>query len=94
MCDITNNGKAGFNSYKAKGEDDPENLWFYMGIGSGFIVGFWDVCGSLAIKKSWRHAYFKFLYGVEDKLFMFITRSSLAIKMKMARNKEAKVDNK
>jgi len=42
------------------GEDQFENLWFHLSTVLGFIVGFWVVCGSLLIKKSWRHTYFCF----------------------------------
>ncbi|KAF3431799.1 hypothetical protein FNV43_RR26535 [Rhamnella rubrinervis] len=35
--------------------------WFNIGIGVGFVVGFWGVCGTLALKTSWREAYFRFL---------------------------------
>uniref|UniRef100_A0A2N9GT82 Disease resistance R13L4/SHOC-2-like LRR domain-containing protein n=1 Tax=Fagus sylvatica TaxID=28930 RepID=A0A2N9GT82_FAGSY len=28
-----------------KAEDDSETSWFYIGLGAGFAVGFWGVCG-------------------------------------------------
>ncbi|XP_075646913.1 receptor-like protein EIX2 [Castanea sativa] len=55
-----------------------EKLWFYVSVVLGFIVGFWIVCGSLVIKKSWRHAYFHFVDEKKDRLFV-------AIKVNMAR---------
>uniref|UniRef100_A0A5B7B595 Uncharacterized protein n=1 Tax=Davidia involucrata TaxID=16924 RepID=A0A5B7B595_DAVIN len=61
-------------------EDKLDKLWFYLSIGLGFIVGFWTVFGSLVIKKSWRHAYFRFLDKVKDWLFVVI-----AINMARAR---------
>ena len=27
--------------------------WFYMSMGTGFVVGFWGVCGTLVVKESW-----------------------------------------
>ncbi|XP_016648480.1 PREDICTED: leucine-rich repeat receptor-like serine/threonine-protein kinase BAM2 isoform X2 [Prunus mume] len=42
-----------------KDEGDEGMLWFYVSIMLGFIVGFWGVCGTLLIKKSWRYAYFR-----------------------------------
>ena len=59
-------------------ESRSEKLWFYVSVVLGFIVGFWIVCGSLAIKKSWRHAYFHFVDEKKDRLFV-------AIKVNMAR---------
>jgi len=40
-------------------------------MGVGFATGFWIVFGSLLFKRSWRHAYFNFLYDVKD---WFISR--------------------
>ncbi|KAF8407309.1 hypothetical protein HHK36_006436 [Tetracentron sinense] len=51
-------------------EDEFEMLWFYVSMGPGFVVGFWVVCGTLLLKKSWRYAYFQFLSNMKDKLFV------------------------
>ncbi|KAK2407473.1 receptor protein EIX2 [Trifolium repens] len=40
---------------------------FYMGMGVGFAVSFCIVFGSILFKRSWRHAYFNFLYDLKDK---------------------------
>ncbi|KAJ9705702.1 hypothetical protein PVL29_003670 [Vitis rotundifolia] len=55
----------------------PEISWFYIGMGSGFIVGFWGVCGALFFKRAWRHAYFQFLYDMRDRAYV-----AIAIKLK------------
>ncbi|XP_028956495.2 receptor-like protein 2 [Malus domestica] len=47
--------------------------WLYIFTALGFIVGFWGVCGSLIVKKTWRYAYFKFLENVQDRLHVKIT---------------------
>ncbi|KAH6781810.1 hypothetical protein C2S51_007103 [Perilla frutescens var. frutescens] len=39
----------------------------------GFIVGFWGVCGTLIIKKSWRTAYFRFSDEVKDWLVVAVS---------------------
>ena len=54
------------------------SLKSYGSVVLGFIVGFWIVFGSLAIKKSGRHAYFHFVDEKKDRLFV-------AIKVNMAR---------
>ena len=55
-----------------KNEDDQEDKFvsfgFYVGIGVGFLVGFWGVCGTLVLKKSWRYAYFQFFDNMNDWL--------------------------
>ncbi|XP_034213204.1 receptor-like protein 2 [Prunus dulcis] len=48
--------------------------WFYISsVVLGFIVGFWGVCGSLIINKTWRYAYFRFIYNIQDRLYVMIT---------------------
>jgi Leucine-rich repeat (LRR) protein len=54
------------------GEEQFEKVWLYLSIALGFIVGFWAVCGSLVIKKSWRHAYFCFVDKMKDRLLVVI----------------------
>ncbi|CAL5338160.1 unnamed protein product [Camellia sinensis] len=53
-------------------EDEHDELWFYLSTVVGFIVGFWVVCGTLVLKRSWRHAYFRYLDEVKDRLFVVI----------------------
>ncbi|XP_019075294.1 receptor-like protein EIX2 [Vitis vinifera] len=55
-------------------EEGSEIPWFYIGMGLGFIVGFWGVCGALLFKKAWRHAYFQFFYHVKDWVYVAIAR--------------------
>ncbi|XP_034210779.1 receptor-like protein EIX2 [Prunus dulcis] len=52
-------------------------LWFYVTTVLGFVVGFWGVCGTLLLKKSWRYAYFQFFDDIKDKV-------SLTIALKLA----------
>ncbi|KAJ3707889.1 hypothetical protein LUZ61_011594 [Rhynchospora tenuis] len=42
-----------------------EWLWMYIGLLLGFVIGFWVVCGSLLLNRSWRYAYF----NMTDNLF-------------------------
>ncbi|KAF5932964.1 hypothetical protein HYC85_029135 [Camellia sinensis] len=46
---------------ESKVADETDVLWFCTGIGPGFLVGFFGVCGTLNFKKSWRYAYFQFI---------------------------------
>ena len=41
-----------------------------MGMGVGFAFGFWGVCGGLFFKKTWRHAYFKFVNDIKDWFYV------------------------
>ncbi|KAL7210993.1 hypothetical protein ACSBR2_013976 [Camellia fascicularis] len=42
-------------------KNDNEMLWFYVSMGSGFLVGLCGVCFTLWIKVSWRKVYFRFV---------------------------------
>ncbi|XP_048441694.1 receptor-like protein 2 [Pyrus x bretschneideri] len=54
-------------------EDDGHRLpWFYISAVLGFIFGFWGVCGSLILKKTWRYAYFQFTDNVQDRLYVML----------------------
>ncbi|GMN35587.1 hypothetical protein TIFTF001_048467 [Ficus carica] len=53
-------------------DDERDKFWFYVCMGLGFIVGFWAVCGSLVIKRSWRHSYFRFMDNAKDRLLVII----------------------
>ncbi|XP_054817893.1 receptor-like protein EIX2 [Prosopis cineraria] len=61
------------NTKQVKGNDDDGFLRsLYLGMGVGFAVGFWVVCGSLFLNRAWRHTYFRFFYGVVDRIFVFV----------------------
>ena len=65
------------------GEDQFEKLWFYLSIALGFIVGFWAVCGSLLVKKTWRYIYFCFAYKMKDKLSVAIVVNMACLQRKI-----------
>jgi hypothetical protein len=51
-------------------EDDSIRESLYLGMGVGFAAGFWGICGSFFLIRKWRHAYFRFVDGVGDKLYV------------------------
>ncbi|KAF8378108.1 hypothetical protein HHK36_029444 [Tetracentron sinense] len=62
--------------------DGSEMLWFYASMALGFIVGFWGVCGTLLIKKTWRHAYYRFLDDMKDRLFVVLAMNVAPVHFK------------
>nr|QEZ88181.1 disease resistance family protein /LRR family protein 2 [Populus tomentosa] len=44
--------------------------WFCTAMGIGFSVFFWGVSGALLLKRTWRHAYFRFLDESWDWLYV------------------------
>ncbi|PQP98095.1 hypothetical protein Pyn_13856 [Prunus yedoensis var. nudiflora] len=83
-CGRPNKGIDEDNKKNNKDMDGLHQLpWFYISsIVLGFIVGFWGVCGSLIINKTWRYAYFRFMYNVQDRLYVMITARINMIKRK------------
>ncbi|KAK7290236.1 hypothetical protein RIF29_04512 [Crotalaria pallida] len=60
------------NATKQHAGGDPFRESLYLGMGVGFAVSFWGVCGSLFLNKTWRHAYFRFLNHVVDKIYVIV----------------------
>ncbi|KAM5586938.1 hypothetical protein ABKV19_005730 [Rosa sericea] len=60
-------------------DDTDENGKFgiYVSAVLGFIIGFWSVCGTLVMKKSWKYAYFRFFDNIKE-------RAALAIALRVA----------
>jgi len=52
-------------------EDDSLRESLYLGMGVGFAAGFWGICGSMFLIRKWRHAYFRFINRVGDRLYYF-----------------------
>ncbi|XP_050368837.1 receptor-like protein EIX2 [Argentina anserina] len=53
-------------------EDDNGKLGLYVSVVLGFIIGFWGVCGTLLVKKSWRYAYFCFFDNIKEKIMLAV----------------------
>ncbi|XP_030968178.1 receptor-like protein EIX1 isoform X2 [Quercus lobata] len=67
--------------------DDYERIWFYASIGLGFVVGFWSVCGTILLKKSWRHRYFRFCDDIKDRIALLIALKVVHLKRKFGLEK-------
>ncbi|CAJ2677196.1 unnamed protein product [Trifolium pratense] len=44
----------------------------YITMAAGFFTGFWAFWGSLIFVKSWRHAYFRFLSNMNDRIYVTV----------------------
>jgi hypothetical protein len=45
---------------------------FYITMAAGFFTGFWAFWGSLVFVASWRHAYFRFLSNMNDRIYVTV----------------------
>ncbi|CAL2259016.1 unnamed protein product [Prunus armeniaca] len=65
---ITSGNKSDCNT---EGDNDGLiYLGFYASIVLGFLMGFWDVYGTLLLKISWRYAYFQVLNDTKDWIYV------------------------
>ncbi|KAH7690650.1 Polygalacturonase protein [Dioscorea alata] len=69
----------GANEEEGKG-DWAEMLWLYIGLATGFIVGFWAIIGTFIIKRTIRIAYFRSFDKVYDWLYVKIVLYSRRLK--------------
>ncbi|KAB2637070.1 LRR receptor-like serine/threonine-protein kinase GSO1 [Pyrus ussuriensis x Pyrus communis] len=61
---------------KDMNEGENDELWFYISMVLGFIVGFWGVCGTLILKTSWRVSV-----GTNVKTVNLSSRISFLVRM-------------
>ncbi|RHN50275.1 putative non-specific serine/threonine protein kinase [Medicago truncatula] len=64
--DVISPNRSYDKTVTSEDEDKLITFGFYVSLGLGFLIGFWGVCGTLVIKTSWRHAYFKFFDNMND----------------------------
>ncbi|XP_039136908.1 receptor-like protein EIX2 [Dioscorea cayenensis subsp. rotundata] len=57
-----------------------DNLWFYIGLASGFIVGFWMIILFIMMKKSRRISYFRSIDKVYDWIYVKLVIHSRRLK--------------
>ncbi|XP_045806417.1 receptor-like protein 36 isoform X2 [Trifolium pratense] len=82
-------GGISHGSSETKGdgdEDEKEKVLFYFVIAVGFATGLWGFIGTLWLKKNWRHAYFRWVEDVADKIYVAFVIKVPKIKKKMMRN--------
>ncbi|KAM3239838.1 hypothetical protein ACQJBY_053495 [Aegilops geniculata] len=70
-CSVNNNAPQPDHQERSEKVSD-STLFFYFGLGSGFLAGLWVVFCALLFKKAWRIAYFRFFDKVHDKAYVFI----------------------
>ncbi|WRX31676.1 Leucine-rich repeat - like 10 [Theobroma cacao] len=71
------------SSHGADGSKD--KLWLYLSIATGFAVGFWSVCGTLVLKESWRHAYFRYVDNLKEKMLLWISLKEARLRRKFGK---------
>ncbi|CAL9016515.1 unnamed protein product [Prunus brigantina] len=57
---------------KHSNEDGSDKLWFHVSMVLGFVLGFWGICGTLLVKKSWRYVQTSI-----TKALAFVTKTAL-----------------
>ncbi|XP_059655332.1 receptor-like protein EIX2 [Cornus florida] len=85
-CSVDELSNAHEPVHESKGGDESEILWFYAGIGPGFLVGFLGVCGILHFKRSWRYAYFQLVENMYNKLSLTIALKTAWVRRKFGKD--------
>ncbi|KAJ6874758.1 hypothetical protein NC652_034458 [Populus alba x Populus x berolinensis] len=62
--------------------------WLCTAMGIGFSVFFWGVSGALLLKRSWRHAYFRFLDESWDWLYVKVAVRKARLQREFQRLRE------
>ncbi|XP_064995205.1 receptor-like protein EIX2 [Musa acuminata AAA Group] len=62
-----------------------KTIWLYTSITLGFIIGFWAICGSLLLLRTWRIAYFHAIDNMFDKLYVVMVVTVAKYKRKLLR---------
>ncbi|KAB1221563.1 hypothetical protein CJ030_MR2G027124 [Morella rubra] len=57
--------------------EEVEAVSFYISMVVGFIVGFWGVCGTLIVKRSWRQAYYQGFDNFKGRMVFFVTDKAI-----------------
>ncbi|XP_065866594.1 receptor-like protein EIX2 [Euphorbia lathyris] len=70
---------------KNENEDEDEDkdeldVWFYVSLMIGFVVGFWSAVGSLIFIRRWRNFYFRSLYHFREKIRSYFHRFYLKLR--------------
>ncbi|GMP93178.1 hypothetical protein CsSME_00043124 [Camellia sinensis var. sinensis] len=86
LNDKSSNGDH-IHADESKVADETDFLWFYTGIGPGFLVGFLGVCGTLNFKKSWRYAYFQFIENNYNWISVTIANKFARLRRKFNKGK-------
>ncbi|WCJ38915.1 disease resistance family protein / LRR family protein [Euphorbia peplus] len=82
-CSVSNEGNKQHKDDDREEEDESGTIWFCLGMAVGFVVGFWAVCGSLIVKRSWRNAYFKFVDRMKDRAYVIIVLNMARVRRKL-----------
>ncbi|VAI68821.1 unnamed protein product [Triticum turgidum subsp. durum] len=69
---LTNNctGNSSSGPTHVDHRDGSDDISIYLGLAVGYILGLWVVFCVLLFKQKWRIAYFIFVKGLQDKIYV------------------------
>lgn len=82
---LTNNctGNSSSGPKHADHGDVSEDISLYLGLAVGYILGLWVVFCVMLFKKRWRTAYFIFVEGLQDKIYVAVVLRWANLKRKV-----------
>ncbi|XP_064963481.1 receptor-like protein 38 [Musa acuminata AAA Group] len=82
-CTVNITKTDGEGQNEDSSESRMETLWLYTSITLGFITGFWAICGSLLLRRTWRITYFRAIDNMFDKLYVVMVVTVAKYKRKL-----------
>ncbi|XP_064995381.1 receptor-like protein EIX1 [Musa acuminata AAA Group] len=82
-CTVNITKTDGEGQNEDSSESRMETLWLYTSITLGFITGFWVICGSLLLRRTWRITYFRATDNMFDKLYVVMVVTVAKYKRKL-----------
>ncbi|KAF7046375.1 hypothetical protein CFC21_055405 [Triticum aestivum] len=84
---LTNNctGNSSSGPTHADHGDGSDDISFYLGLAVGYILGLWVVFCVILFKKRWRSAYFIFVEGLQEKIYVAVVLRWANLKRKVGK---------
>ncbi|KAF7046367.1 hypothetical protein CFC21_055397 [Triticum aestivum] len=84
---LTNNctGNSSSGPTHADHGDGSNDISFYLGLAVGYILGLWVVFCVILFKKRWRSAYFIFVEGLQEKIYVAVVLRWANLKRKVGK---------
>ena len=65
--------------------DGSEDISLYLGLAVGYVLGLWVVFCVMLFKKRWRTVYFRFIEGLQDRIYLAVVLRWANLKRKLGK---------
>ncbi|GJN04596.1 hypothetical protein PR202_ga22159 [Eleusine coracana subsp. coracana] len=78
LQNICPNNNSAHEQGDHRGQEDSNSMFFYYGLGSGSVVGYWLVFCALLFNKIWRIPYFRLVDKMYDEIYVYLVVTNWA----------------